>query len=143
MALRRKLTGAKPGAESADYVFHVVVGERSAQRGSRTVRGGGARGRENAGVSSETQVGILRADRTRFPGEGSSALGKPGPKARPRGVAEWEAVEDYRARGSSDGVTEKAGASPYWIGRRARIGGGHGNQPAGSKARGERKQRCE
>ena len=130
MALRRKLTGAKPGAESADYVFHVVVGERSAQRGSRSGRG-------------ETQVGILRADRTRFPGEGSSALGKPGPKARPRGVAEWEAVEDYRARGSSDGVTEKAGASPYWIGRRARIGGGHGNQPAGSKARGERKQRCE
>ena len=120
-----------------------MVGERSIQQRSMTGRACGADGRENAGVSSEMQVGILHTDGPRSPGEGSSSLGESGPKARPRGVAEWEAVEDYRARGSSDGVTEKAGASPYWIGRRARIGGGHGNQPAGSKARGERKQRCE
>ena len=52
-----------------------VVGERSRQRGSHTVRSGGASGSENAGVSSEMQVRILHTDRPRFPGEGSSALG--------------------------------------------------------------------
>ena len=65
-----------------------VVGERSRQRGSHTVRSGGASGSENAGVSSEMQVRILHTDRPRFPGEGSSALGKSGPKARPKGVAD-------------------------------------------------------
>ena len=39
------------------------------------------------------QVRILHTDRPRIPGEGSSALGKPGPKARPRGVVDGKQVE--------------------------------------------------
>ena len=70
-----------------------VVGERSRQRGSHTVRSGGASGSENAGVSSEMQVRILHTDRPRFPGEGSSALGKSGPKARPKGVVDGQLVD--------------------------------------------------
>ena len=31
---------------------------------------------------------ILSVENQRFPGEGSSALGKSGPKARPKGVAD-------------------------------------------------------
>ena len=48
----------------------------------------GAAGRENAGVSSGTWVRIPRTEDPRFPEEGSSALGKSGPKARPRGVVD-------------------------------------------------------
>jgi hypothetical protein len=62
-------------------------------RRSHTGRSGGALGSENAGVSSERQVGILSAVRPRFPGEGSSALGKSGPKVRPKGVADGQQVE--------------------------------------------------
>ena len=62
-------------------------------RRSRIVRSGGAFSSENAGVSSEMQVRILHTDRPRFPGEGSSALGKSGPKARPKGVVDGQLVE--------------------------------------------------
>ena len=48
----------------------------------------GAYGRENAGVSSGTWVRIPRTEDPRFPEEGSSALGKSGPKARPKGVVD-------------------------------------------------------
>ena len=70
-----------------------VVGERSRQRGSHTVRSGGASGSDNAGLSSEMQVRILHTDRPRFPGEGASALGKSGPKARPIGVVDGQLVD--------------------------------------------------
>ena len=69
-----------------------MVGERSKQRGSCTERSSGAFGSENAGVSSEMQVRILHTDRPRFPGEGSSALGKSGPKARSKGVVDGQLV---------------------------------------------------
>ena len=62
-------------------------------RRSRTERSGGEHGSENAGVSSEMQVRILHTDRPRFPGEGSSALGKSGPKARPKGVVDGQQVD--------------------------------------------------
>ena len=62
-------------------------------RGSHTGRNGGLHGSENAGVSSEMQVRILHTDRPRIPGEGSSALGKSGPKARPKGVVDGQLVE--------------------------------------------------
>ena len=62
-------------------------------RRSHTVRSGGEHGSENAGVSSEMQVRILHTDRPRFPGEGSSALGKSGPKARPTGVVDGQLVD--------------------------------------------------
>ena len=60
---------------------------------SHTVRSGGAYGSENAGVSSETWVRIPRTDCLRIPGEGSSALGKSGPKTRPKGVVDGQQVD--------------------------------------------------
>ena len=38
------------------------------------------------------QVGSLSAESTRFPGEGQSAQGQSGPKARPKGVADGQTV---------------------------------------------------
>ena len=48
---------------------------------------------ENAGMSSENYVRIIMAEYLRFPGEGSSAQGKSGAKARPRGVVDAHTVE--------------------------------------------------
>ena len=48
---------------------------------------------ENAGMSSENCVRIVMAENLRFPGVGSSAQGKPGAKARPRGVVDAHTVE--------------------------------------------------
>ena len=58
-----------------------------------TVRTCGRDRRENAGISSEgisseSKVRILAVESLRFPGEGSSAQGKSGPKVRPKGVAD-------------------------------------------------------
>ena len=61
--------------------------------GSRTGRSGGSHGSENAGVSSEMQVGILHTDSLRVPGEGSSALGKSGPKTRLKSVVDGQQVD--------------------------------------------------
>ncbi len=44
-------------------------------------------------MSSENHVGIMMAENLRFLGEGSSAQGKPGAKARPRGVVDAHTVE--------------------------------------------------
>ena len=49
--------------------------------------------RENAGISSESKVRILAVENLRFPGEGSSAQGKSGPKVRLRSVADGQQVE--------------------------------------------------
>ena len=49
--------------------------------------------RENAGISSESKVRILAVESLRFPGEGSSAQGKSGPKVRPKGVADGQQVK--------------------------------------------------
>ncbi len=48
---------------------------------------------ENAGMSSENYVGIIMAENLRFLGEGSSAQGKSGAKARPIGVVDAHTVE--------------------------------------------------
>ena len=61
----------------------------------RSVSGSG-RGRdtrENAGISSENVVRNYIVESLRFPGEGSSAQGKPGAKARPKGVADEQRVD--------------------------------------------------
>ena len=50
--------------------------------------------RENAGISSESKVRIFAVESLRFPGEGSSAQGKSGPKARPKGVADGQQVDN-------------------------------------------------
>ena len=49
--------------------------------------------RENAGISSESIVRIYAIESLRFPGEGSSAQGKSGPKVRLRSVADGQQVE--------------------------------------------------
>ena len=49
--------------------------------------------RENAGISSESKVRIFAVESLRFPGEGSSAQGKPGAKLRPKGVGDAHTVE--------------------------------------------------
>ena len=45
-------------------------------------------------MSSENYVGIIMAENLRFLGEGSSALGKSGPKVRPKGVADGYQVDN-------------------------------------------------
>ena len=57
------------------------------------VRTRGQYRRENAGMSSENYVRIIIVENLRFLEEGSSAQGKPGAKARPRGVADAHTVE--------------------------------------------------
>ena len=60
---------------------------------SQSESAGGPYGSENAGMSSANYVRIIMAENLRFPGEGSSALGKPGAKARPKGVVDAHTVE--------------------------------------------------
>ena len=60
---------------------------------SHSGSGGGLYMRENAGMSSENYVRIIMAENLRFLGEGSSAQGKPGAKARPRGVVDAHTVK--------------------------------------------------
>ena len=93
MTLRRKCTGAKHTTEAADSTLELSGRGALHARRSRTVRSGGEHGRENAGVSSGTWVRIPRTEYPRFPEEGSSALGKSGPKARPKGVVDGQRVE--------------------------------------------------
>ena len=54
-------------------------------------------------------MGILPAESLRFPGEGSSAQGKPGPKPRPQGVGDGQLVEIPvpPVKHLSDGVTQE------------------------------------
>ena len=44
-------------------------------------------------MSSENDVRIIMVESLRFPEEGSSALGKPGAKVRPKGIADAHTVE--------------------------------------------------
>jgi len=67
-------------------------GKTRAER--HTEKSGGLYTRENAGISSESKVRILAAENLRVPGEGSSAQGKSGPKARPKGVVDGQQVKD-------------------------------------------------
>ena len=60
---------------------------------SRIGRSGALYTSENAGMSSENYVGLIMAENLRFLGEGSSAQGKPGAKARPQGVVDAHTVE--------------------------------------------------
>ena len=60
---------------------------------SHTERSGGLYTRENAGMSSESEVRIFTVENLRIPEEGSSAQGKSGPKTRPKGVVDGQQVE--------------------------------------------------
>jgi hypothetical protein len=70
-----------------------VVGELTAVGRRSIVRTAGRSSSENAGISSESKVRIFTVENLRFPGEGSSAQGKSGPKPRPRGVGDGQQVE--------------------------------------------------
>ena len=63
------------------------------KRRSRSESTGGFYTSENAGISSENYVRIIMAENLRFLGEGSSAQGKSGAKARPKGVVDAHTVE--------------------------------------------------
>ena len=89
--LRRRFNGAKHITE-ARAVFILGRGAFRKRR-SRSVSSGGFYGSENAGMSSEICVRIVKAENLRFPGAGSSAQGKPGAKARPQGVVDAHTVE--------------------------------------------------
>ena len=70
-----------------------MVEEHSIVGRSITERICGRDRRENAGISSESMVRIHAIESLRFPGEGSSAQGKSGPKERPKGVSDGQQVE--------------------------------------------------
>ena len=91
MTLRGKYNGAKHVTEAWDAEMR----GRGASNTGRSQSGstGGLYSSENAGMSSENYVGIIMAENLRFLGEGSSAQGKSGAKARPRGVVDAHTVE--------------------------------------------------
>ena len=70
----------------------VVVEEHSIVGRSMIERTYGRDRRENAGISSESKVRIFAVESLRFPGEGSSAQGKSGPKVRLKSVADGQQV---------------------------------------------------
>ena len=90
--MRGKCNGAKHTTEA--WERNIVGRGASNAGGSPTGRTGGLRWSENAGMSSENYVGIIMAENLRFLGEGSSAQGKPGAKARPEGVVDAHTVEN-------------------------------------------------
>ena len=59
------------------------------------------------------RVGSPSAESTRFPGEGQSAQGQSGPKARPKGVADGQAVNIPPPRGE---VEPPGDAGPIRVG---------------------------
>ena len=89
--LRRRFNGAKRITE-AWAVFKLGRGAFYTDR-SQIERTGGLYRSENAGMSSENYVRIIMVENLRFPGVGSSSQGKPGAKARPKGVVDAHTVE--------------------------------------------------
>ena len=90
--MRGKFNGAKHVTEAWDCAMRSGRGASCTGR-STIERTCGLYTSENAGMSSENYVGIIMAENLRFLGEGSSAQGKPGAKARPRGVVDAHTVE--------------------------------------------------
>src|SRR5262245_12327381 len=85
------MTGTKRRAAVADPRKR-MVGERRA-RGEAGRKRPVERGRVRMPERVTTRwVGSPSAESTRFPGEGQSAQGQSGPKARPKGVADGQAV---------------------------------------------------
>ncbi len=87
-----KMSGAKRDTEA------MGASERMRGRGamcrgrSRIERHGGHCIRENAGMSSERHARNMPVESPRFPGEGSSAQGKSGPKPRTEVVGDGQQV---------------------------------------------------
>jgi hypothetical protein len=91
--MRRKCPGLKLVTEAEDG--YVCIRGRGAFYSGRscTVRSSGLDRRENAGISSENNVRIIIIENLRFPGEGSSAQGKSGPKPRANAVGDGQQVD--------------------------------------------------
>ena len=89
--LRRRFNGAKHITEAR--AVEILGRGAFHKRRSQSESTGGFYGSENAGMSSEICVRIVKAENLRFPGAGSSAQGKPGAKARPKGVVDAHTVE--------------------------------------------------
>ena len=90
--MRRRLTGLKHNTEAWGYTMYIGRGAMYAGR-SYSGSGSGLHRRENAGMSSESGARNSAVESLRFPGEGSSAQGKSGPKPRPKGVGDGQQVE--------------------------------------------------
>ena len=72
----------------------MYIGRRAMYAGrSCTGRGSGLHTRENAGISSASEVKIFAVESLRFPGEGSSSQGKSGPKLRANAVSDGQQVD--------------------------------------------------
>lgn len=91
MILRGKFNGAKRITEA--WAVEILGRGASCIGRSQSGSTGGQYTSENAGMSSENYVRIIMAENQRFPGEGSSAQGKSGAKARPKGVVDAHTVE--------------------------------------------------
>ena len=91
MTLRGRYNGAKHITEAWDVLGHGRGASYTGRSSSESTSG--LYTSENAGISSENYVGIIMAENLRFLGEGSSAQGKSGAKARPRGVVDAHTVE--------------------------------------------------
>ena len=74
-------------------LFSGVVGELTVVGRRSIVRTAGRGSSENAGISSESRVRIFTVENLRFPGEGSSAQGKSGPKPRRKRVGDGQQVD--------------------------------------------------
>ena len=90
--MRRRLPGLNLTPKSRDVIYYIGRGAMYKGR-SHIERGGGLYRRENAGISSEREARNLSVESLRFPGEGSSAQGKSGPKLRPKGVDDGQLVD--------------------------------------------------
>ena len=66
------------------------VGERCIRSEVKSARFGGSYTRENAGMSNAKYVKTILTENPRVPGEGQSAQGKAGPKAKPKGTADGQ-----------------------------------------------------
>ncbi len=82
--------------------------------GSRIERICGLHTRENAGMSSESHARNMAVESPRFPGEGSSAQGKSGPKPRTEVVGDGQQVY-IPALPRNEAVTQKDSSSRVMV----------------------------
>ena len=90
--MRGRLSGLNLTPKLGNILMYIGRGAMYTGR-SVTGRTRGLYTRENAGISSEREARNLPVESLRFPGEGSSAQGKSGPKSRPKGVDDGQSVE--------------------------------------------------
>ena len=78
------------------------------------MKNGGRHTRENAGMSSESHARNMAVESPRFPGEGSSAQGKSGPKPRTAVVGDGQQVH-IPALPRNEAVTQKDSPSGVMV----------------------------